>query len=382
MPLCSVDPVRWNSRQAFRLSNGQIELTVLTGGGHIADFRLCGHAMNALWEAPWQTIEPQSFSPGEHAQFYGDGPVGKFLSGYTGHAVALGYFGMPSPAEAARGLPLHGEAATAAWNVVAAFADENCATLAMEVSLPIYGLHLRREIVLPVDAYVASFAEIVTNLTGAEVEFQWVQHAAFGEPLFAKGKSALFVSARRGITWPAGYEDHELLASNVEFQWPCAPTIEHKRADLSQPFLRDGTGFVAALLAEGNRGDAFIAVHNRGQNLVVGYSFDPKIFPWIALWEENCAREQSPWNRRTRVRGAEFGTSPMPLGLDHARQMRTLFGVPVLCSLPAGSQRQTEYLLFLHSAPPEWSQIKSIRRMESNIVVQGSNGAEINLPYP
>jgi hypothetical protein len=379
MSRCAVDAVPWNDRRAYRLSNGHVELTALVGGGHVADFRLCGSPVNVLWESPWPTIEPQTFVSREHAALYGDGPVGRFLCGYTGHALALGYFGMPSSEEAERGMGLHGEAANSEWKAVSGVADDDAATLVMEVTLPFYRLHLRREIHLSRDAFTACITEIVTNLSGDAVEFQWVQHAAFGEPFFANGEATLFVAGTRGVTWPAGYEGHELLARDVEFQWPYAQSIDGKRINLSQPFVRDGTGFVAGVLAGSDRENGFAAVHNRRHQLVAGYCFNPVLFPWIVLWEENRAREYAPWNKRTRARGVEFGTSPMPLGLAHAREMRRLFGTPVLSSIPANSCLEAQYDLFLHPVPPHWTQIKDVHQTEHTLAVRGDSDEEIKL---
>jgi hypothetical protein len=385
MSRCVADAVQWKNRRAYRLSNGLVEITALLGGGHIADFRLCISPINTLWESPWPTIEPQNFSSREHAALYGDGPAGRFLSGYTGHALALGYFGMPSPAEAEQGqrqgqsLALHGEAASAEWNVISARCDDQCASLVMEVSLPVYQLHVQREIFLPADAFTACIKEVVTNRSRDDVEFQWVEHAAFGEPFFTSGDATLFLSGTRGVTWPLGYEGKEILSNNTEYRWPYAQSTDGKPVNLSHPFLRDGTGFVAALLTDANRENAFVAVHNRRHQLVAGYSFDRALFPWIALWEENCAREYAPWNGRTRVRGVEFGTSPMPLGLDHARKMHSLFGTPVLASIPGDSRMETQYDLFLHPVPPQWTQIKDVRRIDDSLVVQGDGNEEIRL---
>jgi hypothetical protein len=379
MSCCAVDAVTWKDRQAYRLSNAKVELTALLGGGHIADFRLCGSPINVLWESPWPTIEPKRFSSFEHAALYGEGPVGRFLCGYTGHGLALGYFGMPSSEEALQGLPLHGEAANAEWKIVAAVADHDSATLVMEVPLPVYRLHFRREIYLARDAFNACITEIITNLSGDAVEFQWVQHAAFGEPFFANGVATLFVSGKHGVTWPAGYEGRELLAGDVEFQWPYAPSIDGKPINLSRPFVREGTGFVAGLLVGSDRENAFVAVHNRRQQLVAGYCFNSVLFPWIVLWEENRARACAPWNGRTRVRGVEFGTSPMPLGLAQAREMRRLFDTPVLSSIPASSCLQAQYDLFLHPVPPQWTQIQDVRQTEHTLVVQGDRDEEIKL---
>jgi hypothetical protein len=171
MTRCSLDSVSWNNRRGHRLSNGKVELTALLGGGHLADFRLCESPVNVLWEAPWPTIEPHTFSTREHAALYGDGPVGQFLSGYTGHALALGYYGMPSSEEAQQGLPLHGEAASSEWKIVSAVADDDTAALALEVELPVYRLHFRREISLPHDAFTVCIAETVTNLGPEAVKF-------------------------------------------------------------------------------------------------------------------------------------------------------------------------------------------------------------------
>ncbi len=379
MSRCAADAVQWKNRRAYRLSNGIVELTVLLGGGHIADFRQCGSPINALWESPWPTIEPHTFSSREHAALYGNGPVGSFLCGYTGHAVALGYFGMPSPAEAESGLSLHGEAASAEWRIISTASDDRLAKLAMEVTLPVQRLNFRREISLAAHAFAACIMEVVTNQSTDEANFQWVEHAAFGEPLLTSGEATLFVSGARGLTWPLGYEGHELISNNTEYRWPYAPSTNGEPVDLSQPFLRDGTGFVAALLTDSGRENAFIAVHNRRHALIAGYSFDRTFFPWIALWEENHARAYSPWNGTTRVRGVEFGTSPMPLGLDHARKMGRLFDTPVFATIPGGSRLEARYDLFLHPTPPLWTQIKDIRQSDRTLVVRGDGNEEIRL---
>ena len=379
MSTCAVGPIHWKRRRAYRLSNGKIELTVLSGGGHIADFRLRGSAINVVWESPWPTIDPHTFSSPEHAALYGDGPVGRFLCGYTGHALALGYFGMPSSEEAKLGLPLHGEASNLEWKVASAVADDESAALVMEVTLPVYRLHLRREISLARNAFTACITEVVTNLSGKAVDFQWVEHAAFGEPFFINGEANLFVSGSRGVTWPGGYEGHELLANGLEYQWPHARSVDGGSVNLSQPFVRERTGFVTALLATSGHENAFVAVHNQRHHFAAGYCFDPARFPWIVLWEENHARANAPWNKRTRVRGVEFGSSPMPLGLAHAQDMGRLFDTPVLCSVPPGSCLEAQYHLFLHPTPPQWSQITDVRKTMNTLIVRGDSDWEITL---
>src|SRR4051794_24578119 len=131
----SADAVTWKQRRAFRLSNSEVRVTVLLGGGHIADLRLCGSSINALWEAPWPTIEPYEFTNDTHSASYGGAVAGRMLSSYTGHALAIPYFGMPSPADAERGLALHGEAASAEWRVAGISVGKDCASVTLEVAL-------------------------------------------------------------------------------------------------------------------------------------------------------------------------------------------------------------------------------------------------------
>lgn len=379
MPDCAVEAVLWKSRPAYRLSNGVVDFTVLLGGGQIADLRLRGSAINAVWEAPWQTIDPQSFSSREHAALYGDGPAGKFLSGYTGHALALGYFGMPSAPEASQGLALHGEAGSSAWHVVSADGDAQCATLVLGVELPSCQLHFERHISLAAGGFSVSITERITNRCPDNVDFQWVEHASFGEPFLANAEASLFVSGAKGVTWPLGYEGHRLLPKDAEFQWPHVRSVDGEVVDLSEPFIHEGTGFVAALLTDAKRKDAFAVVHNRRHALITGFSFDRDRFPWITLWEENRARQYAPWNGKTRVRGVEFGNSPMPLGLDQARAAGTLLGTPVLTTVGGGQGIATEYQLFLSAVPTHWTQIKDVRQSEKALIVSGDGNEKIRL---
>lgn len=376
MPACECQPARWKDRHAHRLSNEKVELTVLLGGGHLADFRLKGSPVNALWEAPWETIEPQTFSA-EQASRYGVGGVGRFLSGYTGHALVLGYFGMPSDTQAEQGLPLHGEAASAEWKVCDSREEETSAILTLEVELPRTMLHCRREITLQSGASAAFVQETVTNRSSEEVEFQWIQHAAFGEPLFAAGEASLWVPGKRAISWPLGYEGHEILPNDAEFTWPNAPTVDGGKVDLSQPFPQEGTGFVASLLLEAGQSRVCAAIHNRRLGLVAGYCFERERFPWVAFWEENRARAYPPWNGVTRVRGVEFGTSPMPMGLEHARKMGSLFGSPVLATLPPEAKTSTGYEIFMTRVPSGWERISEVVRANDGLSVRNYAGQEI-----
>ena len=339
MPRREADVVEWKNRRAYRLSNGRVELTVLTGGGHIADFRLCGSPINCSVGSAVANHRAADILPARTrrnlrrcARWEVSLRLHRARSGARILRHALCRPGRARDAFARRGRQFRvgnrsHRTATKATNATIDV------SLALEVELPVFRLHFRREISLRPEALVVSITEVVTNPSDHEAEFQWVEHATFGEPLFTNSEASLFLSGTRGLTWPLGYEGHELLLNAAEYQWPHAPSADGGQIDLSQAFVRDGTGFVAAVLADRDRENAFVVVHNRRHGLVAGYSYDPARFPWIALWEENRARGYAPWHGRTRARGVEFGTSPMPLGLDQARATRSLFDTPVLTSI-------------------------------------------------
>ena len=72
----------WKGREAYVLGNNVVRLTTLTGGGHIAEFRLENQPdVNPLWIPPWKTIEPYKYEEKKHKREYGSIVEGKLLSG-------------------------------------------------------------------------------------------------------------------------------------------------------------------------------------------------------------------------------------------------------------------------------------------------------------
>ena len=335
---------KWKGRPAVRLANGAIELTTLTDGGAIADLHLTGSSSgtghNVLWEAPWPLLDAIDYRPRVHNRTYGPEFVGRFLAGFTGQALCLDYFGAPSQAEAKQGLCLHGEASVNRWKVVEQSPSKVGPSVLMEVKLPRAGLRFQRELHMRRNETVVYVAETVFNLRETDHFFHWTQHVTLGPPFFQEGESVICLPASRAMTWPHGYEGKSLLADSKEFSWPYAPAKDGSTVDISRPFLRRGTGFVSAALLNSERDIAFVAALNSRLGLILGYCFPRKAYPWVAIWEENCARQNSPWNGTTRARGVEFGTTPMPVGKRETFAAGSLFGTPTFQWIPARGKQQ------------------------------------------
>jgi hypothetical protein len=378
--------VRWKGREATGLSNGVVELVALTGGGHLASFRFVEGtgrpAHNVIWEPTWPTYDPVPAPPQEVLQKYGPKGVDLFMAAYSGHCLCLDCFGEASAAEVDAGLGLHGEAPVARWNVSKqdGAAGQACR---WDVKLPVARLAFERNIRLGDKESVAYVEETVRNEDrDNEHAFDWVQHATFGPPLLKEGESKLIASAKRGITWPLGYEDASLLAGDREFVWPYAPCEGAERnADLQQPFSSRGRGFVVGVQLDPSRTVEYVVAINWKLRLGMGYCFRRQDFPWMAVWEENCARQGAPWNGKAQARGMEFGTTPLPLGREANLRRGPLFDTPTCCVLPAGAERTARYLLFLFEIPPHVNSIENVT-IQAGTIVLGDEHSQPALTIP
>lgn len=353
------DAVTWRGRKFVTLTNGVVEATLLPGGGHVAGWRfLDGSASpetNLLWESPWKTADPDSPEYEEVAKLYGDVAAGRFLASYTGHALCLDGFGTPSDADTQSGVALHGEASTTMWAFAAR--QKNAASCAVE--LPVTGLRVAREFSLLAEECVLRVDERVTNLRDTERPLHWVQHATFGTPFAVSGSTRATASVRRATTWPLDYEGHNLLVRDAEFVWPNAPDGDGT-ADLRGLFIRRGTGFVAAARQTEGREYGFIALCDATAGTAVGYVFRAADFPWLTIWEENCARRDAPWLGTSQVRGMEFGTTPLPLGNEDVDARGPLFGTPTSRTIAPYETVRAPWLLFAAEVPHGSLEIEDI----------------------
>jgi hypothetical protein len=379
--IMACESFRWKGRKATRLTNGIVEIVSLAGGGHLASLRFSKKqgrvSENVLWEAPWPTIDPQQGWSEESVRMYGRTDIGRFLAGYTGHALCLDYFGEPSPKSAALGASLHGEAAVSPWHATHLI-EAGFVSCRWQTELPVSRLIFEREILLKKDESVAYVEETVRNEHDSEYSFDWVQHVTLGPPFLNGEESTVTASARRGITWPYAYEDSYTLAPDHQFDWPFAPLGQSDRAvDLRKPFSLKSTGFVAGLQLDPARDFEFITAVNRSSRLGLGYYFSQNDFPWMTVWEENCARKYSPWNGATQARGMEFGTAPLPLGEQALRHRKAVLGSQTGCVIRAGEKKTARYLIFLFVLPEDMHSIQDMTVKDNSIILYSEPGETI-----
>lgn len=362
--------VRWHGRDATRLTNGLIELTVLSTGGHFADLRFISEvgprSQNVLWEAPWVVAATGSNYAHEVSQ----------TAGFTGHALCLDYFGPPSANESAAGLPIHGEAGAQHWEAHTVEGDENTSCL-WRVKLPVAQLTFERTACIEEGESAVCVEETVRNDREQDHFCHWVEHATFAPPFLDGNHSAVEMSGKRGITSPALYfgKDGTLLSRNRRFLWPFAPhwTGAQRNVNLREPFSDAGRGFLATVEADPKRQVEFVTAVNWHLGLGVGYCFRRLDFPWVTIWEENRTRSQPPWNGTTQARGMEFGTTPLPLGREETFRRGALFGNPCWCVIPARGKKTARYVIFLFKIPRNLGGVQDIEVDADEIRIVGKD---------
>jgi hypothetical protein len=329
----------YRGRRAGVLENDLIRVTVLEGGGHIAEILDKASGISPLWIPHWPTIEPGDYEAVRHPE-YGSGADASLLASLMGHNLCLDIFGGPSAEEAAAGLPAHGETTIATFAIAS---DGNC--LEMQTVLPFAQLRVVRRIAL--DGRAVRIREIVENLTSLDRPVGWTQHVTIGPPFLEKGATEFRVAADRSQAFEGGFGAADYLAPGREFRWPLAPRIDGGTADLQVYSTAAASSAYTVHRMDPGRPNATFAAFSRATGLLFGYVWRRADFPWLGIWEENHSRTAPPWHGRGLTCGMEFGVSPFPESRRQMIERRRLFDTPTFRWIPAHARVEVEYAAVL-----------------------------------
>jgi hypothetical protein len=333
---------QYRGRRAASVENEYLRVTVLHEGGHIAEVFDKQTGVNPLWTPPWPSIEPSTFDPARH-EIYGGNVDALLLSGIMGHNLCLDIFGGPSAAEAAAGLPVHGEASTVRYGIQSAGAG-----LVMQAQLPLANLEVERRIELR-DRSVR-IREDVKNLSAIDRAVGWTEHVTLGPPFLAKGRTLFRTSAGRSKVFEKTFGTADYLVPGAEFTWPHAPRQDGGSADLCVFAEAPASSAYTAHLMDGRCDVAFFAAFSPDARVAFGYVWRRADFPWMGIWEENSSRTNPPWNGQTLTRGMEFGVSPFPESRREMIERGPMFDTPTFRWIPARSGASVEYWIVARPA--------------------------------
>jgi len=337
----------FRGRRAAAIENGDLRVTVLEEGGHIAEVFDKATNVSPLWAPEWRSIEPSTFAASKHRE-YGDGVDASLLAGIMGHNLCLDIFGGPSAEEAAAGLTAHGEASVVRYQL-----DRAATSLRVEAHLPLAQLRIEREIELRHRS--VRIREAVENLSSCDRPVGWTQHVTLGPPFLEKGSTAFRASATRSKVHAGDFGVDDYLIDGAEFMWPFAPGTNGETVDMQVFTNRRSSSAFTTHLMDPQREDAFFVAFSPATRLAFGYVWNRSDFPWMGIWEENYSRTAPPWNGKTLTRGLEFGVSPFPESRRQMIDRGRLFDVPTYRWIPARTAVTVEYWIVLQTAdaPPE-----------------------------
>jgi len=351
-------PASFHGRRAAQIDSGAVRVTVLHGGGHIAEISLVESGVNPLWIPPWPSIEPVDWDPSRNPD-YGSDRESRLLSGIMGHNLCFDFFGAPSDEEAESGLTVHGEAPVVDWRI-----EQNAETeLICSTELPVAQMRFERRLKLTGGgsgrgrsncAGVLRISETAQNISSADRAVGWTEHVTLGPPFLKRGRTIFSATATRSKSYETDFaQGKSLLQTGVEFDWPMCPAAASGLIDLRQ--IRDvpvSAGFTTHLM-DPSKEQAWFTAFDPESEVLFGYVWPQRAFPWLGIWEENHCRLHAPWSGRTLTRGMEFGVSPFPEARRQMIDRGSLFGTPGYRWIPARSSATVEYCAFIgRSASP------------------------------
>lgn len=135
-----------------------------------------------------------------------------------------------------------------------------------------------------------------------------------------------------------------------------------------------------ALLLDKKRELGFVAALNRKLGLLIAYCFKRSDFPWVAIWEENTGIAAAPWKNRTRARGLEFSSTPLPLLRREAFLAGRLFNEPILSCVPALGKKTVQYVALLTRVPKGFDRVSGIELLEKQFLIHGAKKQTVIVP--
>jgi hypothetical protein len=375
----------FHGRHAYVLDNGCIRVSLLRGGGHIAEIRFLSDdpkkSVNPMRIPHYQTIEPYEYDPAKHDVLFPDGSHRWLSSGYMGHLLCFPVFGPPSSSDEIRNeLGNHGEAPIVEWKEQKFEAGQNGITLWYGAELPKTQYRVSRKVTLPAGSTALYVQEWVENLLPFDRPINWVQHATFGPPFVEPGESFLDVSATQGQVDEEGSEGDSLKPGS-SIEWPFGVSHSGERTNLRpfQPAPHSGTYF--ALLLDPKRLQNYFTMYNTNFPVLIGYLFPTADNPWLGDFQENQRIIQKPWEGKVVTRGIEFGTTPFPEGLKKSVERGRMFGAPTYRWIGGKQRLETSFVVFLAEIPTHFAGVADVTKEADRILVEErSSGNKIVVP--
>jgi hypothetical protein len=350
----------WEEFPGYTLSNGMVDVTVLTTGGTIASIVLSGDKdkLNPLWD-------PIRFAreTGKPYRRSGAG-VGQFL--------CVDGFGGVSRDEQAAGLQGHGEAHRLTFETKLARSENGNQIITLEAELPLLQERLTRTYEVRQGENVVWVRSKLQSLLAFDRPLVWAEHATIGSPFLEAGTTVVDMPAKRAQTRPYTKPEDHRLVSGKDFEWPMAPKLDGTLVDVRAAPVNLGTGDHTTSLMDSSRKYAFATAIHPGKRLIVGWIWKPADYPWVQSWESYPVTGKL-------ARGLEFSTQPYDVPRREAVDQHELFGVPTYQWMPAKSVVEKSFALFYAQVPEGMTKVSDVRLENGQLLIEDGLGHRITL---
>jgi hypothetical protein len=353
-------PTTWEEFPGFVLSNGTIDVTVLSTGGTIPSITLSAdkEKLNPLWD-------PIRFAR-ETAT------VARRSGAGVGHFLCVDGFGGVSKEEQAAGLQGHGEAHRQAFRTKTTRNENGVRTLTLEADLPLLQERLVRTYEVREGENIVYVRSALQSLVAFDRPMVWGEHATIGSPFLEAGMTAVDLPAKRSQTRPHTPQQERRFTSGKDFDWPMAPLADGKLVDVRTPPLKLGSVGHTTSLMDPARTYAYVTAIHPQKRLIVGWIWKTTDYPWVQNWENY------PENGKL-ARGVEFSTQPYDIPRRQAVDMHSLFGAPTYQWLPAKSTVEKSFALFYAPAPEGMTRVSDVRMDNGQILIEDGMGRRVTL---
>lgn len=351
-------PSEYEGRPAHILSNGKLEVAVLTQGSTLGSIVLKDdpEKLNPLWN-------PVRFArETNQTEVRGAG---------IGHFLCVDGFGPVSPEEQKAGLRFHGEAVLQKFEVT----PQGPMTLVLKTNLPLAQENLTRTVRLVEGENVVYVHSKLDSLVAVDRPLVWAEHATVGSPFLERKVTVFEMPAVRAKTRPyetTGGPTPRRFASDKEFKWPMVPLRDGTLVDIRTAPASGGSGDHSTQLLDRSKPYGWVTAIHPGKKLIVGWIFRTSDFPWLQNWESFPTSDKL-------ARGLEFSTQPFDISRRDAVGMNPLFGAPTFRWLPAKSSVETDFAVFYTHVPDGFGAVKEVKVDKGAIVVEDESGKAIRL---
>jgi len=345
--------VTFEEQEAFLLSNGTLELTVLPRGSTFARVVLADdpEKLSPLWDPVRMAREAGEKPEPDSAQ---------------GHFICVDGFGAVSPQEKAAGLPFHGEAHGSVFAVRVYGKNSGTTTLTLSAKLPITQEIFTRTVEMVAGENVVYVESKLQSLLGFDRPAFWAEHATISPPFLEPAVTVVDMSAQRGKTRPYDDDNGGLphrMPSGKDFTWPEAPGVNTPTVNLRETPREWHSLDHSTCLMDASRQWVFVTMLNPQKRLLLGYLFKPQEYPWTQNWEDYPPNKQA-------AHGLEFSTQPFDVPRREVVELHSLFGAAVYRWLPALTTIESHFLMFYTHTPEGMRGVDDVKFENGKIIIQ------------